>query len=299
MMPLTLVLLRALSPGCWAVEGESLTAADLAPAWPAWAQLAPNSIVGRAPVPGAQRVLERAELASLAARFGLAPATVPERVCFARKAAALDEAALRAALAAAVAPGWQMELNDWSRAPLPPGELLFDRRALPRLPRTPVLRPVLWRGVLVSGSRRYPVWVRVRLWVDRPRLEARERIPSGSVPATAQLVLAEGPEYPLWPLACQTLDAAAGQQTRRTLAAGDAVVPRDLAPAPAVRRGEPVAIEVAAGPARLAVRAVAEAPARIGQIVLVKNPLNGRRFPARVTAPGQAAAVTDLTRETP
>ena len=302
MIPLTLLLVaQAATSACLATGGDSLTAGDLARAVPAFARLPATTIVGWAPVPGASRVLAAPELWRLAQQHGL---TLPRlerslapRVCFTQAATPLPAATFDAALAEALpaqAPedGWQIEVEDWTRAALPPGKLRFDRRALPRLPRSPEIRPVVWRGVLEAGSRRYPVWVKVRLSVERQRVEARTRIPAGE-PLTSQAVMVtKAREYPLWPVACQSIEQTQGQQARRSLSPGDAIGPGDLRRAPDIRRGDPVIIAVAAGPARLEIRALAEASARTGQIVLVKNPLNGRRFPARITAPGRAEAIT-------
>ena len=298
---LTLALVaRAMTAACLATGGDALTAGDLARALPVFARLPAATVLGWAPAPGLRRVLDGPELGRLAAKHALALPGVPPRLCVTQPAQPLDEAALAAALNRAGDGDWRIQIEAWPRASLPVsssdgGTLHFDRRALPRLPRSRAIVPVLWRGTLEAGHRRYPVWARVLLSVERTRLEARVRIPAGELIPAGAVALVTVPEYPLWPIACQQAVQTSGQQARRTLAQGDVITPRDLTPAPAVRRGDPLAVDAGAGAAHLQIQALAEAPARTGQIILVKNPLNGRRFPARVTSPGHAAAITNVS----
>ncbi|MGC8795065.1 MAG: hypothetical protein ACP5U2_16915, partial [Bryobacteraceae bacterium] len=53
---------------CLAIPGERVTAADLAAVEPAFARLAPGTVLAWAPAPGVRRILSAAELARLAAR---------------------------------------------------------------------------------------------------------------------------------------------------------------------------------------------------------------------------------------
>ena len=290
-----ILFMRAASAACLTTSGDALTAGDLARVLPVFAALPAATVLGWAPAPGVERVIEGQDLWRLARRYALDLPAPPQRLCVRQPIVAVGRSAFEAALREAAAEEWRIELEEWSRAALPPGRLSFDVRAVPRLPRAAGIRAVLWRGVLVTeAGRRYPVWARVRLSLERQRLQARGAIGAGESVEAGTVVLATASEYPLWPLACQSLAETAGQQARRRLMPGEAIGPRDLTPAPAVRRGEALAIEVATGNTRLQIRAQAEAPARAGQVVLVKNPLNGRRFQARVTAPGRAEAITSL-----
>jgi flagella basal body P-ring formation protein FlgA len=167
---------------------------------------------------------------------------------------------------------------------------LFDVRSLPRGPRRAVVPPVLWRGVLdTPNGRRYPVWARVRITVERPVLRLAMPVRAGQ-PMEAAAELTRQPEYPLWPTALDDASSLHAMNARRSLPAGHVLTAGDLAPRPAVTRGEPIAVAIEAGNTRLQLVARAEANARVGDIVLVKNPLNGRRFAARVTGAGEASA---------
>ena len=54
-----------------------------------------------------------------------------------------------------------------------------------------------------------------------------------------------------------------------------------------VARGEHVLVEVISGAARLAFETTAESAGGLGNFVLVRNPANGRLFPAKVAGKGK------------
>lgn len=65
---------------------------------------------------------------------------------------------------------------------------------------------------------------------------------------------------------------------------------RPLMPIPprnGVARGERVLVEVTSGAARLAFETTAESAGGLGNFVLVRNPANGRLFPAKVAGKGK------------
>lgn len=65
---------------------------------------------------------------------------------------------------------------------------------------------------------------------------------------------------------------------------------RPLVPIPprnGVARGERVLVEVTSGAARLAFETTAESAGGLGNFVLVRNPANGRLFPAKVAGKGK------------
>jgi flagella basal body P-ring formation protein FlgA len=74
------------------------------------------------------------------------------------------------------------------------------------------------------------------------------------------------------------------------LKAGSVVPIGILADAPAVRRGDPVTVEVQSGLARLRFEAVAESSARDGDMVELRNPFNGKTFRVRLD-PGAKALI--------
>ena len=83
----------------------------------------------------------------------------------------------------------------------------------------------------------------------------------------------------------------------RTIAAGEAVYAADLRLPNDVKRGDAVDVEVSCGGALLRFRAKAETGGRRGQKVLVRNPVNGRRFAALVEDKGKVSVRLGVARE--
>ncbi len=107
----------------------------------------------------------------------------------------------------------------------------------------------------------------------------------------------EAAELPLFTEpALQSGEAAAGRVPRRPIRAG-APVPAGILEAPnEVERGETVAVEVTSGAAQLSLKAKAETAGRKGDLVMLRNPDNGRRFQGRVEGQGK---VTIDAKENP
>lgn len=305
-----LLILAWLPPPCLTVPDDRLRAADLVAVIPALAKLPPATELGWSPAPGTKRIIDR----RAAERWVGAPFDATGLpICIDRPLEGLSAASLQGALKTALASSeevrpesrlpsaapaaWTMELLDWPRHALPAGKLRFDIRAVPRLPRAAQIKPVLWRGVLVTPQgRQYPIWARVRISHSRRVLRTTQLVAAGQALNPAMLAVTEADEYPLWPAPLSGPDATTGRQTRRTLPAGAPIMASDLAPRPAIRRGDEVLLEAASAGAQLRIPVRAEADAQTGQTILFRNPLNGRRFPARVVGPGRASTIsTNLT----
>ena len=125
-MAAVLFELAALAPAagaCVPLSSERIRAGDMARAVAAFADLSPELVLGYAPA-GGQRRLEAAEMARLARRYGLAVQPGAE-VCFVRRVEVLTGDRVAGALRAAL-PGARIEVLDFSRQPIPHGDLHFD-----------------------------------------------------------------------------------------------------------------------------------------------------------------------------
>ena len=280
MMPLLLLAVSA----CLPVEGDRITAADLARADQAFAALPGETPLGFAPAPGARRVLQPAELARMAVRNGLTPGE-QHAVCFERLAIPLSSEAVLAAMRATL-PEAHIELVAYSRYPVPRGDLVFPRSGLAAPARNAAGGVALWRGALHFANRRVPVWARVRVTLMLTRTVAAEVLRAG-VPIAAGQLRAETQE--VFPSAniFPSPEQIAGRSPRRTIPAGTPITTALLAPVHEVARGDTVRVEVRQGNTRLELEGRAERDGARGEIVIVKNPSTGRRFPARVEGPGK------------
>lgn len=135
---------------CIAIEGASITAADLARGAASFKSAPPAEVVAPAPGPGARRTFATRELRMLARRFAL-PEERFTPVCFElRTEPLLRERVMDAVRAAAGTAA--VELIDYSRTPVPPGTLEFTAS-----------RAEVWAGrVRYAENRSIPVWARVR-----------------------------------------------------------------------------------------------------------------------------------------
>ncbi len=277
MTPLVLLALA----GCLAVDPASdhISAGDFAKAWPAMASLAPETDVGLAPAPGVVRTFSPAELRQLAARFQI-KAVPPAGVCFERRVAPLDPAALQTVLEREL-PGSHVEIVDYSRAPVPQGSLEFPHTGLRAAPGG-----AFWYGsVHYAKTRQFAIWVRINATFAAKRIVAATPLRAGETLGAAMLMEKTIPEFPADGFAA-SIDEVAGQTLRHSVAAGEAIRTVWLEPPKLVIRGEIVSVEVRRGGAHLKLEGFAQASGAAGETIPVLNPLSHRTFRARVKGKG-------------
>ena len=276
-MPLVLFALA----GCFSVDpaSDSISAGDVAKAWPALASLAPDTAIGLAPAPGVVRMFGLPELRQVAARFQIKELP-PAGVCFERRTAPLDPAALRQVLLREL-PGTQLEIVDYSRAPVPQGVIEFPRAGLRAAPGG-----AFWYGaVRYAKTRRFAIWVRIRARFAVKRIVAAAPLKEGETLVPSMLKEATVDEFPKDGFA-GSVGEAAGQVLRRPVAAGEAIRTAWLEPPKLVLRGDIVSVEVQRGGARLRLEGFAQASGAAGETIPVLNPLSHRVFRARVQSKG-------------
>ncbi len=287
----SLLLLTAEASDCLQLRSDAFNAADLAALVPAFAVLPGATRVAWAPAPGVTRWISSGELVRIGRQFGIV--VPPIGICLSREVKPLDRTEVISALQAA-APSVQIELLAFGPSEAPPGKLEFLAKALPRLPREGGVPTVQWRGRLVTDSgRAYPVWTRVRLTLRRPRLIAARDLLPGTVIDTGAIEVSALEEYPGWdtPLADPAL--AIGRRVRRAIAAQSPILPQLLTLRRDIERGDQVTITL---PGEATVTTQAESSGRTGETILLRNPLTGRRFPAKVTGAGSASMTPSPTR---
>jgi flagella basal body P-ring formation protein FlgA len=264
-------------------DSDKILARDLAPAIPAFSDLAPDTPVALAPVAGARRVFHTGELRQLALRLGLAPVDpIQGDVCVERKSAPLRPEDLLEAMRR-VLPVAKIELLDFSRQPAPLGRVEFALRD-----HHPAPKGAFWRGgVRYAGSRRFVVWASVNLSVKELRVTAAEPLRPGQTLRPTQLRVEEVEVFPQPGKFLSTSEQVSGRVLRRAVEKGAAIQSEWLEPARDVLRGESVHVEAGAGAARLEFEGVAEAPGTAGQVIPVKNPQSQKRFFARVEGKGR------------
>ena len=277
---LAFLALASLRAQCISVSGERILAADMARAVPAFGAVAPELVLGFAPSPGTRRVYAAAEMARLGKRYGLALEPGAE-ACFARPLETLTPDRIAAALQK-VMPAAHIEIVDFSRQPIPPGELRFPPSGLQVDPSSRA--PRLWRGaVCAPGRDDFPLWAKVRVAVTGTRVVATAALIPGRPIERAQLHV----ESYQGPPGLPDLAEVVGRAPRRYIPAG-AVIEGSWLDAPAqVYRGESVRVEVDSGLARVLLEGQAQSSGRRGEVIAVRNPANGKILHATVTDRGR------------
>lgn len=281
-----MAFLLMLDGGCLPVAGDRILAADLAPFIEAFRGVDGRRFLGYAPLPGLERRLTRRELEA-AADMRESKGALPDSICVIRAAGKLAVPAITEAMRRSLPADADVEIlrgPDW---PLPAGRLEFPRHGLRAAGEGGVYH---WRGRLVphAGGRSSPVPVTVRIRLVRPVLVAERDVEAGSVLTEADLRTMER-EVPVPPPDAAPKPAfLIGWTARRRLEAGKPVPMHALQPPLAAKAGQQIVLTAEAGTARVTVRAEALTGGRLGDRLLVKNPLNGERLRARLTGAGQA-----------
>lgn len=151
----TLLLVISGAWGCTPIDADRITAHDLAAVDSDFAGLAPSLDLGPAPAAGSRRTLRAVDLARIAREQHVVIANTSD-VCFDRVATQLSSERLIPVLTGSLGKPANIEVLDYSRTPLPSGQLDF--------PASGLTATGLWRGRLLYGDRRsVPLWVRVRI----------------------------------------------------------------------------------------------------------------------------------------
>lgn len=283
-----IAMLLILESGCVPVSGDRIVAADLAPFIEAFRSLDPGRVVAYAPLPGLQRRLTRRELLA-AAGSATGAGQLPVSICVVRAAGRIDVAEVAAAMRKSLPADAELEILRAPAWPLPAGRPEFPLTGLRRLAGTGAFQ---WKGRLIphGGGRSTPVAVEVRVRLQRPVLVARRAIAAGTVLDAGDLATElRGVGLPP-PAAAPDPGAYSGWRARRAIAAGQVVSARDLAPPLAAKPGAAITLIAESQGARVAVEAEAITAGRLGEYLLVKSRLNGKRIRAKLTAPDQAVA---------
>jgi flagella basal body P-ring formation protein FlgA len=272
---------------CLQVESEHIRARDLVVIAPELRSLAPDTVFGYAPQPGAIRVISPEELRRFAAANGVQVENAAE-MCVAYPIHPLDRTAMAQAMKAFLDPEVELDIIDFTRVGVPAGRLVFDGKGLV-VPAEPSSEPVLWRGSVLYGDRRAaPVWARVRLTVQRTEVVAARDLQAGHKITTGDIRVdtRDAPLSKRFGVASPT--AVEGMLPRRNIAAGLAIRAEWLQAPEVVRRGDQVPVTVVSASAVLRLHARAESSARAGERLTLTNIENGKRFEAVVDRAGEA-----------
>jgi flagella basal body P-ring formation protein FlgA len=288
LFPLLAVASPVVSAPCHAIDGERITAADLARVLPEFLAVAPEAVIGYAPQPGALRNIEPAELTRFAAAHGLEYHGI-ETVCFQPALTELDppriEASIRESLKGMAISDADLEIVEYSKFRVPSGPLSFPIESLPAYSSQ---NTAVWNGFVEHEHHRYPVWARVRIAAPQTRVVAVGNLRAGQKLEAGDIRIETVRIFPARAAALQSLSDSVGMLAKRYLPAGAPVNAADLMQPWDVDRGEIVTVEVQSGGATLTLEAEAQASGRQGQSITLRNSTSGKTFRAKITGKGRA-----------
>jgi flagella basal body P-ring formation protein FlgA len=276
---------------CVAVDGERITTGDLARALPAFSSVPASEEIGYSPIPGVRRYFYFPELHRLALQYNVdVPAGA--QACIERVMEVLQPGRVIEAMRKALAdPEAHIEILEISKAPVPHGDLEFDRSTLP----VGTDSPVVWRGIVrYTGGRKFGVWASVKLRVKGSRVVAAQNLVAGKAIQEGQVKLEPVEVYPNPRDAVLTLDAVVGNSVRIPVAAGGVIYPSLVDAPKEVERGDTVQVEVQSGAALLKLEATAESAGRHGEPIRVHTLVSGRSFSARVAGKDRVVVATGV-----
>jgi flagella basal body P-ring formation protein FlgA len=287
------LLLAAISgvafASCIPVTGTRILGSDLAGADQHFSALPANLAVGFIPAPGTKRVYATLELQRLARANGI-PVSPFEDICFElpmlRLAGEDANTAMRQSLPAEAV----LKIVELAKFDVPAGLVEFPIEGLE--PPAPASHGVqLWRGhVTYAETRHASVWARVEITVQYQAVVAGQDLPQDNPISAGSLRVESRTGPPEREKPATRIEDVLGRIPRRALKAGSLIPLAVLADAPAVRKGDSVTVEVQSGLAHLRFKAIAEAAARDGDMVELRNPFNGKTFKARLD-PGAKALI--------
>ncbi len=267
--------------GCLPVTGSRILGRDLALADPRFTALPATLTIGFAPEPGAQRTYAASELQRLARANGIPVAGYAD-ICFALPMRHLTEEDATIAMRRSLPAEAILKILELANFDVPVGLLEFPVEGLE--PAAPASRGAqLWRGhVKYAETRRMSVWARVEVTAEVTAVVAAKDLPP-DVAIGASSLRIETRKGPLErAMSATRIEDVQGRMPMRALKAGSVIPLVILADAPTVRKGDPVTVIVQSGLARVRFEAIAETAARDGDMIELRNPINGKTFKARL-----------------
>jgi flagella basal body P-ring formation protein FlgA len=283
---------------CEVIANDRILGEDLARALPAFSKVPGDAAIGLSPSPGVRRVFNSVELQRIGAPYGVTVAN-DAQACFEWKLQTITDDGVRAAIRETLqAEDARVEILAVSGKQAPAGKLNFPLSGLLASTLTGPDTPVTWRGeVIYHGSRKFPVWARVRISSTMTRVVATDLVMPGQTVEASQVKIETYDDFPLRNDVARNLDEVIGRMSRRPLRAGATVFRSDLIEPFQVKRGDLVDVTAVSGAAELRLPAVAETQGRQGDMINLKNAHSGKVFRARVEGKDKALVIAWPERE--
>jgi flagella basal body P-ring formation protein FlgA len=274
---------------CLHVDGPQVTAKELNEVFPDMKGVPADAVFGYTPAPGAIRWLRATELEAFASRNG-GMLSAAHGLCVRRSTRKLELEEVRAAVIEALKASFpdsataQVQILDFSKEPMPPGQLQFDARHLGMAASSRLGTALLWRGRLrydTAGS--LPFWVSLKADVARKAWVAVRTIEQGELIQAADL------REQSWLAPISRSASAAqpeeivGREASVRIGAGKALTTRLVREPYQIRRGETVAVTLQSGNTRLGFEGRALSSGRAGDVIPIESATSRKLLRGRLS----------------
>lgn len=295
MTTLLLSLLMA-APGapCATIDSDRIEMRHLRSFLQPGVELDSQLVFGSSPQPGVRRTVSAGEFIRWAKAHGAAEPHATDG-CFEWETRQLTENEVVDAMQASLDPNVDLKLIEVSHFSVPKGKVIFERNSLyePSLLRETL--PVIWNGyVQYSQNRKVKIWGKVILSVSSSRVSAIAPINAGDTIAPEQIREEKIKQFPYLRRGPVTAQDFAGRVARRSLREGAVLSDSDVVPQMDVKKGDMVVLEAPFGHGLLRTQAVAQAAARIGERVLLRNAESGKVMQAKLVSATRAVVISGL-----
>lgn len=279
---------------CVIVDGDRIEMRHLRSYLQAAPEISNETVFGAAPQPGVRRTVSAGELVRWARAHGAGNPTAQDG-CFEWATRQITEKEATEAMRESLEPEAELKVLELSRFNVPLGKVVFPRNGLREPSLVMQSQPSIWFGyVQYSQNQRAKIWAKVILSIASSKVTVVSDLKAGAPIQLEQISQEKTKGFPYMRLRALTAADFVGRTARRSLRAGTVLSETDVVADPDVKKGDVVEVEARFGRSVLRTQAVAEAPARIGERILLRNADSGKVLQAKLVSGNKAVVMPGL-----
>lgn len=276
---------------CVIVDGDRIEMRHLRSFLQTGPEISNETVFGASPQPGVRRTVSAGELVRWAKAHG-SEYPVAKDGCFEWATRQVTEKEATEAMRESLDPEAELKVLELSRFNVPHGKVVFPRVGLREPSVVLQSQPSIWFGyVQYSQNQRAKIWAKVILSVSSSKVTTVSDLKAGEPIQLEQISQEKIKTFPYLRQRPLTATDFVGRTARRSLRAGTVLSETDVVVDPDVKKGDVVEVEARFGRSVLKTQAVAEAPARIGERVLLRNADSGKILQAKLVSGNKAVVV--------
>ncbi|MGC4051562.1 MAG: flagellar basal body P-ring formation chaperone FlgA [Paludibaculum sp.] len=279
---------------CVIVDGDRIEMRHLRSFLQAGVEIPNETVFGASPQPGVRRSVSAVELMRWAKAHG-SENPVAKDGCFEWATRQVTEEEATEAMRASLEPEAELQVLELSRFQVPLGKVVFPRTGLREPSVLLQSQPSIWFGyVEYSRNQRAKIWAKVILSISSSKVTAIQELKAGEPIQAEQISQEKIKTFPYLRQRGLTAQDFVGRTARRSVRAGTVLAESDVVVDPDVKKGDVVEVEARFGRSVLRTQAVAEASARIGERLLLRNADSGKILQAKLVSGNKAVVIPGL-----